>query len=194
MAMMAKKLPQRDNLTRGHQFDGGPFALDLYRLLGMVLSDKRISSLGDRTTYQMQPIWELQDRFRKAEILRILISSAVVLRILFDQKQDPRDRRFEIASKKPCGVLWSKLPSRKTEVLTLREACNKIIHATDVNEDEVNSDWKQNPDQLGVYIRPFVYLEGMKDSNEWRVKLSIVDFVLGGASVLVHYMPDRDSW
>ena len=89
------KLSLRDNLTQGQQFDGGPFALDLYRLLGMVLSDKRMASLGDEATHYMPPAWRLQERFRKAELLRILISSAVALRILFDQKRDPRDQRFK---------------------------------------------------------------------------------------------------
>jgi hypothetical protein len=129
---MPKKSVPFDNLTRGHQFDGGPFALDLYRLLGMVLSDKRIASLGDETSYLMQPIWLLQERFRKAELLRILVSSAVALRILFDQKRDPREQRFKTVSRKPCGFLWPNLPKRQREVLTIREACNKIIHATDV--------------------------------------------------------------
>jgi hypothetical protein len=146
---MPKKSVPFDNLTRGHQFDGGPFALDLYRLLGMVLSDKQIASLGDETSYLMQPIWLLQERFRKAELLRILVSSAVALRILFDQKRDPREQRFETVSRKPCGFLWPNLPKRQREVLTIREACNKIIHATDVIEDEVNSDWRQTPINLG---------------------------------------------
>ena len=185
---MPKKSVPFDNLTRGHQFDGGPFALDLYRLLGMVLSDKRIASLGDETSYLMQPIWLLQERFRKAELLRILVSSAVALRILFDQKRDPREQRFETVSRKPCGFLWPNLPKRQREVLTIREACNKIIHATDVIEDEVNSDWRQNPDQLGVYIRPFVYLHGTKDGADWRAKLSIIEFALGGANIFVNYM------
>jgi hypothetical protein len=176
-----------DNLTRGHPFDGGPFALDLYRLLAMVLSDQRIAQLGNETRYHQPPVWQLQDRFRKAEVMRILISSAVALRILLDQ----HPRRFKDTRVQPCGSLWPSWPKhkRKTEVLTLREACNKIIHSGDIRDDVVIPDRRSNPDELGVYIRPFAYLYGTKDGSDWRAKLSIVDFAQLGASVFLYWMP-----
>ena len=46
------------------EFDGGPFALDLYRLLAIVLGDQRIARLGDETRYHQPPVWQLQDQFR----------------------------------------------------------------------------------------------------------------------------------
>jgi len=182
-----------DNLTRGHQFDGGPFALDLYRLLGMVLSDKQIAALGDEDAYSLPSVWQLQGRFRKPELLRILISSAVALRILLDHERDPRiDRWFKRISEKRCGDLWEQWDKRaKTkQTLTLRAACNKLIHATDVRDDLVISDRRRNPDELGLYMRPFVYLYGAKDGTKWRAKLSIVDFAINAASVFVHFMPE----
>jgi hypothetical protein len=56
-----------DDLTRGQQFDGGPFALDLYRLLAIGVKRPRIARLGGETRYHQPPVWQLQDRFRKAE-------------------------------------------------------------------------------------------------------------------------------
>src|SRR5215831_13416556 len=164
-----------DGLTGGgHQFDGGPFALDLYRLLAMVLSDQRIAGLGDERDAHVPSVWELQNRFCKAEILRILISSAVALRVLLDQDQ----RQVRHLRKQQCGSLWASWPKdrRKPGVLTLREACNKIIHSEDIRHDEVIPDRRYNPDEVGSYIRPFMYLYGTRRSVDWRAKLSIVEF------------------
>jgi hypothetical protein len=182
-----------DSLTQGHQFDGGPFALDVYRLLGIVLSDKKIAALGDEATYHSPPVWQLQDRFRKAEIMRILISSAVALRILLDQG-DRRDKRLKIASNKQCGELWenwdrTKRRSKgKSKPLTVRDACNKIIHASDIVDDVVWPNPELNPDQVGMYIRPFVYLYGAHKGQDWRAKLSIIDFALRAAWLFLIYM------
>ena len=172
----------------GIQFDGGPFALDLYRLLAMVLGDQRIARLGDEIRYRRPPVWLLQERFRKAEVIRILISSVVALRILLDQ----HPTKFRNTRKQSCGSLWPTWPKskRKPEALTLREACNKIIHADEVRDDEVIPDRRYNPDELGVYIRPFVYLYGTKDGSPWRAKVSIVDFAQLSTSVFFYRMPD----
>jgi len=174
-----------ENLAR-REFDGGPFALDLYRLLAIVLSDQRIAQLGDETRYHQPPVWQLQDQFRKGEVIRILISSAVALRILLDQ----HPTEFKKTSMQPCGSLWPSWPKnkRKPEVLTLREACNKIVHSEDIKDDLVIPDRRYNPDELGVYIRPFAYLYGTKDDSRWRAKLSIVDFAQLGALVFLHWM------
>jgi hypothetical protein len=64
----------------------------------------------------------------------------------------------------------------------LREACNKIIHATDIKDDLVIPDKAQNPDEEGSYVRPFLYLYGTKENDGWRAQLSIVEFVRGAAS------------
>jgi hypothetical protein len=66
-------------------------------------------------------------------------------------------------------------------VLKLREACNKIIHATDIRFDVVTPD-KANPDEEDAYILPRLYLYGKKDRSDWRAVLSIVDFVKWGAA------------
>ena len=192
---MAEETSFFDNLTRGHHFDGGPFALDLYRLLAMVLADKQIAELADEASYHEPPEWQLQDRFRKSEVIRILVSSAVALRILLDQDRDVRDTRFKTISKRPCGTLWptwdkaKKRAKGKPKPLTVRDACNKIIHAKDVVDDIVIPDRRHNPDELGVYLKPFVYLYGTQNKKHWRAKLSILEFVPRAALVFLDYMP-----
>ena len=87
-------------------------------------------------------------------------------------------------------MLWPNAAKRQREPLTVREACNKIIHATNVVEDEVPFDWRTNPDQRGLHVRPFVYLHGTKDGVDWRAKLSLVEFALAGANIFLRYMPE----
>jgi hypothetical protein len=142
-------------LTPNPNLDGGPFALDLYRLLCMMLADKQIAALVDQLAYTTPPVQELQDRYRSSEIIRILISSAVTLRILFDQ----HPRAFDTLPHKPCGKLWPRWPEQKrtSELLTLREACNKIIHARNIEDVPVIPDLHRNPDLMGSYIRPFLH-------------------------------------
>jgi hypothetical protein len=166
-----------DFLLPGQHFDPGPFTLDLYRLLCLVLADQRVAALATAS----QSIERLQDEYLRTEVRRILISSAAALRIWFDQ----HDRQAFQHLQTNCGKLFPEWPQHKSnhEVLTLREACNKIIHATEINYDSVIPDRSNNPDQEGVYLLPYLYLYGSKNEQGWRAKLSIVDFVKWSAAV-----------
>jgi hypothetical protein len=173
-------------LVSGPSFDAAPFALDLYRLLCVALADKSIGVLADDPDYDnMSPIQDLQDRFRDGELIRVLISSAVALRILFDRHTDLRS-----TSKRMCGQLWPQWPKhkRKAEPLTLREACNKIIHAEDIKDDLIVPDLAMNPDMIGTYIRPFLDLYGTKGGKKWRARLSIIQFARHGAFAFLRWM------
>jgi hypothetical protein len=162
-----------------HEFDPGPFALDLHRLLCLVLADRQVATIA----LESRSIAWLQGEFLRTEVRRILISSAAALRIWFDLRGGTK--AFEHMPT-DCGKLFPEWPQhkRKSEVLTLREACNKIIHAKEINYDSVIPDRLRNPDLEGVYLKPFIYLYGTKDKKGWRAKLSIVDFVKWSAAVL----------
>ena len=178
-----------DELRLGHPFDAGPFALDLYRLLCIVLADKAVAKITVDSGRPPLPIpaargvAELQDQYRKAESTRILVSSAVALRIAFDQ----HPKALAKLSRGTCGVLFPNWTKRTREDLTLREACNKIVHATEIRDDVVIPDKRRNPDQEGSYVRPLLYLYGTKDKQKWRAQLSIVEFVSGAASVFARH-------
>jgi hypothetical protein len=167
-----------DYLRDGHHFDPGPFALDLYRLLCMVLADPRVSDFKTE-----DPILAIRNEYLGSEVIRILISTSVALRIWFDQT----DERLFVGLKTDCGTLWPEWPkpkAKKGEVLTLREACNKIIHATKVHYDLVLEmpGSASHPDPEERYILPFLFLYGEKGKQNWRAKLSIVDFVKWGVA------------
>jgi hypothetical protein len=166
-----------DELFSGHLIDTNPFALDLYRLLCLVVGDKALAklALGSRE------IERLQESYREIEISRILISSAIALRILLGQK--PKGRP-PIASR-PCGQLYSNWPDKRHEPLTLQEACNKIIHTRAINHDFVLADRHDRYPEAGAYVRPFVFLYGSIGKQKWRAKLSVVEFVQYGTAVFL---------
>jgi hypothetical protein len=166
-----------DYIRPGLHFDPGPLGLDLYRLLCLYLADRRVMSIALGNSL----IRTLHDTQIDLEVLRILISSAVTLRIAFDQYSgsvlDPKLKN------RTCGLLWPNWPKRKKESLTIREACNKIIHARKIQRDIANPDPYGNPDNPDAYILPSVYLYGEKNGQDWRAKLLIVDFVKRATAV-----------
>src|SRR5262249_3798866 len=115
------------------------------------------------------------------EVTRILVSSAVVLRMWLDQKHPQNHPRTFNNSKSNCGRLFANWPKKKSEVLTLREACNKIIHAEKVYPDIVG--FPEEYDER-YYQRPRVYLYGTKGRKSWRAELMIVRFVSWGTALL----------
>jgi hypothetical protein len=160
---------------QGHAIERGSFTLDLYRLICMVSASREVARRG----LTAPTIAMMQGGFFKSEVTRILISCAAGLRIQFDQSQGPTndDERSD------CGKLfpnWATDP-KTVEVLTLREACNKIIHATDIRFDVVVPDAAMNPDEEGAYYQPRLYLYGSKGRNDWRAELSLIDFARWGA-------------
>jgi hypothetical protein len=163
----------------GYQLDTRPYILELYRLLCMVMADERIARLG----YPIDSaISRLRDEHVYNEVKRTLISSAVALRICLDESHPQEFAHL----KTNCGKLypnWSK-QKKKFEDLSLREACNKVIHATEINEDLVIPNRARNPDYEGTYLRPYLYLYGVKGKQEWKAVLSVIEFVKWGSVVL----------
>lgn len=172
------------NEKQPHAIERGAFVLDLYRLLCMVTASREVASHG----LTSPAIAMMQGGFFKSEVTRILISCAAGLRILFDQRpQGPMNEQRD------CGKLfpnWATDPA-KVEVLTLREACNKIIHATDIRFDVVIPDAAINPDEEGAHYLPRLYLYGSKGRNDWRAELSLIDFARWGAVAFRWLATDR---
>lgn len=170
------------NEKQPHAIERGAFVLDLYRLLCMVTASREVASHG----LTSPAIAMMQGGFFKSEVTRILISCAAGLRILFDQRpQGPMNEQRD------CGKLfpnWATDPA-KVEVLTLREACNKIIHA--IRFDVVIPDAAINPDEEGAHYLPRLYLYGSKGRNDWRAELSLIDFARWGAVAFRWLATDR---
>ncbi|CAD6490314.1 MAG: hypothetical protein KFBDDELM_00197 [Candidatus Argoarchaeum ethanivorans] len=116
-----------------------------------------------------------------------LIDCAIKVRILQDflREEDEEDEEIDFADldQRACSDLVLGQFHAGSDPLTLREACNKIIHATKVNlvwkdvasgaEDERTAD-EDRPE----YWNDSVMLEGSKGNREWKFELYVVDFCI----------------
>ena len=177
------EVPTPHYMERGHRFDAGPYLLDLYRLLCMELADRLVVKQAVKS-----PIFErLRGEHIEGESIRILTSTSIPLRILFDRRNKKRaggrrhddwhDKLLDEAKNADCGRLYARWPRKKSEVLTLREACNKIIHANTIHRDIAYAE----PN----HFRPYLYLYGKKDGLDWRAKLSIIAFAEHATTALI---------
>jgi len=170
---MAEYIPE-EYLKPGHHFDASNVRLDLYRLLALVLADQAVSKLATQSNI----FSDLQGEYLEYEVTRILLSSAIALRVEFDRH--PKDVWKDW--KTECGTLFE--PYRVTgskfkgKPLELRVACNKVIHASKIHWDVVGK-------YPGLtYVRPYIYLYGKDRKVDWRAKLSVVLFVRRAVAVL----------
>lgn len=163
-----------------HGIEVGAFRLELYRLFCMFSAGREVTKHG----VGWSTIELLEEAYLEPEVMRILISCAAGLRIHFDQSEQ---KAMAIENVSDCGKVFPnwKLSVKNVEVLRLREACNKIIHATDIRFDmEMSKAGRNRP-----YYRPFIVLYGKKGQRNWRAELSIIDFVKWGAATFFGWLP-----
>lgn len=170
-----------DYHKQGHLFDSGPIRLDLWRLLTSVLAERKFSELSEpELDSNFQPLLGLYSEFADSEMTRILLSSAVALRV-----SDDRDGRVLDQSVEPCGELQNDLAKQEIVPLTLREACNKLLHAERINFDVERLDGGDVAKAgYATFLNPTVYLYGAYRGAEWRAVLDIVSYVRSAAIAL----------
>ena len=128
MTELIIKPPFRSN----YLIDGRTITLELYRLLSIFYASEKYATIN--TTLHDDPVALLLD-FQESEITRILTSTAISARII-----DDRDDKYLNDHNTNCGELISNIENLNSAIpLSLREACNKIIHATKIPMNTNNS-------------------------------------------------------
>ena len=159
---------ENSNFIKGHNLSLKQIRLDIYRLLCHFEASKSIAEQSNKNNELN--LKGLVFEFMEDEISRILLECAIVLRIMDDESE------ADIEEKNPfsCGKL---LFDNKVKDLSLREACNKIIHGTKINYDieEINK---------YEYLLPKVYIYGYLRKEEWKVTIDIRRFVDYGTRLL----------
>lgn len=147
--------------------------LELYRLMSTFLASKGFADL--RTHYPGEghdPIYLLQE-CEEDEITRILLMLAVTARVI-----DDREGRIYDLVGGTCGTLQKDVSKAFTEELTLREACNKIIHAKKIRFDIEENGKGQ------VFFNPVIYMYGTHGGLEWKTTLDVIAFAKEYASCI----------
>lgn len=164
---------EHEELRRdGFFFQVETFRLDLYRLLSFFYASAGFARLRGRM--ESSSVADLADEFEESEITLLLVTIAARVRVVQD-----RDKGMFRRIKAHCGQLVPDCGCpRKTEPLTLREACNKIIHAKRFNFD-VRTLKVKDEGYVGTQIalRPYVHLYGENNGTPWKATLDIEEFV-----------------
>lgn len=158
------------------EFDLPTLRLDLFRLLCYFSGSGKIHQLpddkfieGDGSEVILQSFRHLEDKYFQKETGRILLQSAIFTRLVLDESEaEPEEHPVH-----PCGFLEQ---SGKTDPLSLREACNKIVHSKKINYDRASTD---------DHYEPFVHLYGtMQNGKGWKATLHIIPFVGHATNIL----------
>ncbi len=102
----------------------------------------------------------LKSEFFFEEVSRLLLSISVLIREIINREEADQDEAEGYNSF--CGNLEENTGD-ETISLSIREACNKIIHAAKINFDDNNS---------------IIYLYGFKFKREWKASIDIKEFCL----------------
>ena len=152
---------------------------ELFFLTAIFVADGHVNSIAHIEDHH--PVLDLWNELQGQEIAQRLASTAAFLRARDDhfisvaEGLNPRDAEWSARFRaQTCGTLQPDRNSETTIGLTLREACNKIMHATTYNFDVHGQD-------PNFYIVPTVYLYGTKNRLEWRAVLDVLKYVEIGA-------------
>ena len=106
--------------------------------------------------------------YENQEIHQRLISVAIQLRMIDDiLMQNSRTREF---AETTVGHL------NETGSLSLREACNKIIHASEI--------------EILLPAKPVIVLHGKKGSEAWKAEFDLLGFVSNAMNLAASYDED----
>jgi len=170
----------------GAMLDNTIVRRDLFHVLAVFLADRSVQALIHNV--ELRRIPDLWNEFSIEEIQLRLAATASFLRARDDyvtrrieELDTEKDRSWAKAlQEQPCGSLQPDVTAADEVPLTLREACNKIIHSVE---------YRFCIEELGEphsYINPIMYLYGeaigrKKKPKRWRAVLDILRYVEVGA-------------
>lgn len=154
----------------GLQLPGQVFRLDLYRLVCYFHTSKYLSNRSDRG--DDCPWQGLIDEFQDAEIMRILLQTAVAVRFTGGGHADPYRARRDILDGS-VGKLYKNVKENTSSPLPLREACNKIIHAKNLVLDK-----NKRGSPYTRYLKPKVFCyDDFQKKTGWKAAIDLLPFV-----------------
>jgi hypothetical protein len=150
--------------------------LELHRLLAIIFASKRFAELRNGNGETWEPFEHLQ-QYEDDEITRILLAVSITARVI-----DDRNEKILDLVARNCGKLIEINEKGTTEIdLSLREACNKIIHAQKIRFDISETETSQR------YLNPVIYLYGeRRKGHEWKALLDVISFAKEYVSCLRH--------
>jgi hypothetical protein len=171
-----------------YKFDDIQIEKDLYHLLCCFLASSHVSELAiedyeQRENEGIHVFNMFLNAFEKKNIQELLISIAVRLRMIDDRLGTNWLSQIN-GDVNNVGVLVKDGGKGGETNLTVREACNKIIHASLI---EYSSDVLQLRGKKKAYLKPELFLYDRMDKDGWKARLDIIKFVKVGTDVCELY-------
>lgn len=163
---------ENPKFNKNYSLDLKSIRLDVYRLACHFEASSLLSGeLDGLSPDERGALLDLECEFFCDEASRVLLQSATILRMLDDESEAEKQERNMFY----CGTLET---PNGTETLSLREACNKIIHGRKINFDILLTEAAHES------FGPFVYIYGAKGKLAWKAKISIRRYLTFAAGLL----------
>lgn len=150
-------------LTPGHRLNSAVIRRDLYRLLSAFLAIGPVRACANGP---QDPLRMLHEFCAEDEITYLLVSTAVMNRSQLDHmhklRHDPDEKGWQ-PLEGTCGTLWPKTGDDRNKPLLLRDASDKIIHATSV--------------EIVEPAKSRLQLCGRHRNQEWIAMIEVIDYV-----------------
>ena len=156
-----------------HYRRGWPIALeimhtDLFRLLTVFQASRTIA---EATPDEDHPFAKLRCNWEEAEASRLIVNIAATVRSALDCAINTET--LETLFSRPVGTIVPDTEDpQRTDSLTLRDCCNKVLHA-----DLIHFDLTQAKEWHKQAINPVMYLYGVYRRKEWKATIDILKFV-----------------
>lgn len=125
-----------------------------------------------------------------------LLQCAIKFRVLQDVvRENDEEINFADLDGYACNDLILGILNGDNSMLTVREACNKIIHATEISLDWTPIDNKADIDEgkASYFWSGIVKLRGKKGNSKWELSLHIEDFCIA-LSRLLSILEGKVNW
>ena len=154
--------PEGRALSDGYPIAGEAFDLELFGLLSAFAGSPELSRLSE----SYPGVANLRVTFDRSEAARRLLVVGAMVRNALDTWASRSSRTTDAVGDLIADIL------RPTErgTLTLREACNKILHADEIDLDEHSG---EAPGALSRQVRMY----GRRGDQAWEAHLDVIAFV-----------------
>lgn len=149
-----------------HSLDGMSFNIEraTLNLLSIVMADK---SIKEKYFECQVPNLQWIEEIKESEVIRLAVEIAVQYRMMESNVKDPSWLDEELV----VGILQPNQKIDENIDLTIREACNKIIHAKEFGFDVQKFRGKQE-----YYFKPFFNITGTKGKAKWFAYIDVLFF------------------
>ena len=158
-------------------FDEEEIERECYLITSCIMASEQIHLLQRKSSNWSIKRFILEEQYL---IKKYLISLAIKLRMIDDLMKSHKKTDY-ITQTNKTGILKE---GQNKKDLTIREACNKIIHATGI---EFKFKYSQHGSKKIRYLDSEIILHGKKGGTSWEASLKIFQFINLALSLCIAY-------